>query len=118
MILLPPRSTRTDTLFPYATLFRSPATVTFSRSRSAENLPRFISSAAVAIVQPASHSATPIVFVPTSSPISLPPPGRASRKARTVMVIIAHPYRHAELVSASNYKHPLVGKLDRETSSG
>src|SRR3546814_7879876 len=25
MILLPPRSTRTDTLFPYTTLFRSPA---------------------------------------------------------------------------------------------
>src|SRR3546814_3365910 len=25
MIRLPPRSTRTDTLFPYATLFRSPA---------------------------------------------------------------------------------------------
>src|SRR3546814_9781159 len=56
-----------------------PATVTFSRSRSAEHLPRFISSAAVAIVQPASLSATPIVFVHTSSPISLPPPeiGRA-----------------------------------------
>src|SRR3546814_5752812 len=50
-------------------------------------------------------------------PISLPPPGRASRKASTVMVIIAPPYHHAELVSASNYKHPLVGKLDRETRS-
>src|SRR3546814_6799449 len=30
MIRLPPRSTRTDTLFPYTTLFRSPAS---SRSR-------------------------------------------------------------------------------------
>src|SRR3546814_19119557 len=27
MILLPPRSTRTDTLFPYTTLFRSPASL-------------------------------------------------------------------------------------------
>src|SRR3546814_6061686 len=30
MIRLPPRSTRTDTLFPYTTLFRSPAATTAS----------------------------------------------------------------------------------------
>src|SRR3546814_19109729 len=33
MILRPPRSTRTDTLFPYTTLFRSPATTCVSGCR-------------------------------------------------------------------------------------
>src|SRR3546814_6055739 len=34
MIRRPPRSTRTDTLFPYTTLFRSPDYTLFSPSRS------------------------------------------------------------------------------------
>src|SRR3546814_9498114 len=33
MIRRPPRSTRTDTLFPYTTLFRSAAEMTFSKPR-------------------------------------------------------------------------------------
>src|SRR3546814_8917232 len=33
MIRRPPRATRTDTLFPYTTLFRSPATVTSGRRK-------------------------------------------------------------------------------------
>src|SRR3546814_10503728 len=32
MIRRPPRSTRTDTLFPYTTLFRSPRTVVFAHA--------------------------------------------------------------------------------------
>src|SRR3546814_11031469 len=32
MIRRPPRSTRTDTLFPYTTLFRSPAVIDFNRT--------------------------------------------------------------------------------------
>src|SRR3546814_11947123 len=35
MILRPPRSTRTDTLFPYATLFRSPPFVSSARGIAA-----------------------------------------------------------------------------------
>src|SRR3546814_3603454 len=35
MIRRPPRSTRTDTLFPYTTLFRSPGLVPRSRQRGA-----------------------------------------------------------------------------------
>src|SRR3546814_9193019 len=40
MILRPPRSTRTDTLFPYTTLFRSPSerTCVVRRSRAASRL--------------------------------------------------------------------------------
>src|SRR3546814_16678919 len=34
MIRRPPRSTRTDTLFPYTTLFRSPAPLDFFRMRN------------------------------------------------------------------------------------
>src|SRR3546814_3249614 len=34
MIRRPPRSTRTDTLFPYTTLFRSPCLITHPRKRS------------------------------------------------------------------------------------
>src|SRR3546814_6852709 len=37
MIRRPPRSTRTDTLFPYTTLFRSPS-ATWSRTRSCHRL--------------------------------------------------------------------------------
>src|SRR3546814_13907786 len=36
MILLPPRSTRTDTLFPYTTLFRSAASGSVPSRRSAD----------------------------------------------------------------------------------
>src|SRR3546814_10914450 len=39
MIRLPPRSTRTDTLFPYTTLFRSPA-LTGSRKRGGATVRR------------------------------------------------------------------------------
>src|SRR3546814_21028855 len=38
MIRLPPRSTRTDTLFPYTTLFRSIATYPHDRSAFTEGL--------------------------------------------------------------------------------
>src|SRR3546814_2329641 len=39
MIRPPPRSTRTDTLFPYTTLFRSPAGTNFAFSDGKINLP-------------------------------------------------------------------------------
>src|SRR3546814_21192652 len=39
MIRLPPRSTRTDTLFPYTTLFRSLAAVLIARDEVGEALP-------------------------------------------------------------------------------
>src|SRR3546814_5742402 len=40
MIRLPPRSTRTDTLFPYTTLFRSPAVAIPQRDASRRELDR------------------------------------------------------------------------------
>src|SRR3546814_11464625 len=40
MIRRPPRSTRTDTLFPYTTLFRSPAMI--SRQVAAEGVQRIV----------------------------------------------------------------------------
>src|SRR3546814_17869954 len=39
MIRLPPRSTRTDTLFPYTTLFRSNAAATFKQTHPHLNPP-------------------------------------------------------------------------------
>src|SRR3546814_2148421 len=41
MIRRPPRSTRTDTLFPYTTLFRSPVSLSTSRLSSSSSLPKF-----------------------------------------------------------------------------
>src|SRR3546814_2366438 len=38
MIRLPPRSTRTDTLFPYTTLFRSPGSMITKRVTNVRNL--------------------------------------------------------------------------------
>src|SRR3546814_1989781 len=38
MIRRPPRSTRTDTLFPYTTLFRSPGSAGFCRRRPADSV--------------------------------------------------------------------------------
>src|SRR3546814_17393357 len=40
MIRRPPRSTRTDTLFPYTTLFRSPGTTTTARAADGCSAPR------------------------------------------------------------------------------
>src|SRR3546814_20209213 len=40
MIRRPPRSTRTDTLFPYTTLFRSPQPFQYARSPPRARLPR------------------------------------------------------------------------------
>src|SRR3546814_16564847 len=40
MIRRPPRSTRTDTLFPYTTLFRSPGTVPATSRRRCSTRPR------------------------------------------------------------------------------
>src|SRR3546814_1475733 len=50
MILLPPRSTRTDTLFPYTTLFRSNTALDafwmpFTANRQFKATPRLLSSA-------------------------------------------------------------------------
>src|SRR3546814_4622365 len=43
MIRRPPRSTRTDTLFPYTTLFRSPITGRSTDDRTLPSLPRWCS---------------------------------------------------------------------------
>src|SRR3546814_3090873 len=40
MIRRPPRSTRTDTLFPYTTLFRSPQRASINGERSVLRMPR------------------------------------------------------------------------------
>src|SRR3546814_319313 len=48
MILRPPRSTRTDTLFPYTTLFRSPAPEAPSMTQAAASVYPTKSSFAVA----------------------------------------------------------------------
>src|SRR3546814_4011009 len=42
MIRRPPRSTRTDTLFPYTTLFRSPHTPFWSKEFPLYNLPPYL----------------------------------------------------------------------------
>src|SRR3546814_8035615 len=42
MIRRPPRSTRTDTLFPYTTLFRSAGKGSFGRDPSLENVVRIV----------------------------------------------------------------------------
>src|SRR3546814_10782967 len=44
MIRRPPRSTRTDTLFPYTTLFRSPATPDLSSPRTRSGVQRCLSN--------------------------------------------------------------------------
>src|SRR5690606_29389149 len=52
------------------------------------NLPRRIVRSGVAKLHPASHSATPIVFVPTSSPARRPPSGSAAAKSGARVEII------------------------------
>src|SRR3546814_3417066 len=47
MIRRPPRSTRTDTLFPYTTLFRSPADRFLDRIESRDALQRFLGDGAL-----------------------------------------------------------------------
>jgi hypothetical protein len=63
--------------------------ISASAALSFWNLVRRISKAGLANDQPASHSAVPIVLVPTSRPISRPPFGSASRNCAGETVIIA-----------------------------
>jgi len=56
---------------------------------SAANFLRWIRVAGLAIVQPESHSAVPIVFVPTSRPSSRQLSGSAARNSAVLVAIIA-----------------------------
>src|SRR3546814_14809396 len=52
MIRRPPRSTRTDTLFPYTTLFRSSGALAGSRHRRGRRPPRLVPRASGPAVTP------------------------------------------------------------------
>src|SRR3546814_1034016 len=70
MIRRPPRSTRTDTLFPYTTLFRSPSSWTSTRPRS--------TSASA----PATWTWSPTRWTtPWRASAPSPPPGKADRRS-------------------------------------
>src|SRR3546814_6229859 len=62
MIRRPPRSTRTDTLFPYTTLFRSPAGATrggrYNEIHSITSVPALMLALAGCSAEPAQESAT------------------------------------------------------------
>src|SRR3546814_2715426 len=67
MIRRPPRSTRTDTLFPYTTLFRSRMVKTISRMRPGQR------SASQPAVNPPTPLPRPISIVPKTSCSDRPP---------------------------------------------
>src|SRR3546814_18942201 len=76
MIRRPPRSTRTDTLFPYTTLFRSRTTPTEKLMARFRNLMLAATVAALAIAAPAlAHpklvSATPVAGSHVSGPTQI-----------------------------------------------
>src|SRR3546814_10354445 len=70
MIRLPPRSTRTDTLFPYTTLFRSPVSMRLSSgtSRRAEDA-----------AEPEVRNPTSMVLVRSTSGVITSPIGGGNR---------------------------------------
>src|SRR3546814_16143718 len=74
MIQRPPRSTRTDTLFPYTTLFRS--TMTWLRRSISSSSSRAAARAAASRRSPRSPASMPTAITPspTSHPIGFMPP--------------------------------------------
>src|SRR3546814_5681620 len=101
MIRRPPRSTRTDTLFPYTTLFRSKSGITLLRSRGAS----YAGSA-----EPGAISAGETWRVMTGAPL----PHGADR-----VVMIEHCRHRGELVvlNAPPLRKPHVRKRSEEHTS-
>src|SRR3546814_4008135 len=97
MIRRPPRSTRTDTLFPYTTLFRSPAVPDGLSRPVLSGLFRPVRSA-ICIRQPADKKTCRPGASPMSAPATLPagtaagqatPDSRSRDTARRVWAIVA-----------------------------
>src|SRR3546814_15022107 len=80
MIRRPPRSTRTDTLFPYTTLFRSAGTPVRDDERARQQCRRIFLSARQ-FRDPAQHAGADLE--PTTVQNSDPPPSLPSICART-----------------------------------
>src|SRR3546814_1826253 len=66
MIRRPPRSTRTDTLFPYTTLFRSPLTLALSKGRIFDETLPLLEAAGVHVTENPESSRK--LILPTSDP--------------------------------------------------
>src|SRR3546814_1636566 len=104
MVRRPPRSTRTDTLFPYTTLFRSPAgdaippDIAQMRTRGGHSLCADADQARLHHRAPRAHAAEPIAAGkktshagPTADPAAVEPTapdrpflGRADRRANEI----------------------------------
>src|SRR3546814_7052879 len=83
MIRRPPRATRTDTLFPYTTLFRSPASWLVDRERQAafEQAPSPFDDVVKAVRREHFESAYYLTL------LYLPPPDQVSRAERALLEV-------------------------------
>src|SRR3546814_9771567 len=79
MIRRPPRSTRTDTLFPYTTLFRSPRPTPVLASAAPTHGSMLIGSPLDSSPDFQGGPALPIAAAPTSPPYDVPQPRQRVR---------------------------------------
>src|SRR3546814_7699475 len=92
MIRRPPRSTRTDTLFPYTTLFRSGIGDSIKACRAARGFPRFRFSR---IPNPQSPIPTPMRLVFAGTPDFAVPSLIAAARRNEVVEVYTQPDRPA-----------------------
>src|SRR3546814_20250306 len=92
MIRRPPRSTRTDTLFPYTTLFRSGIGDSIEACRAARGFPRFRFSR---IPNPQSPIPPPMRIVFAGTPAFAVPPLIAPARSNEVVAVYHKPDRPA-----------------------
>src|SRR3546814_6912872 len=92
MIRRPPRSTRTDTLFPYTTLFRSGIGDSIKACRAARGFPRFRFSR---IPNPQSPIPTPMRLVFAGTPDFAVPSLIAAARRNEVVAVSTPPDRPA-----------------------
>src|SRR3546814_9854269 len=116
MLRRPPRSTRTDTLFPYTTLFRSPshALQTLASGQRQRQLPSVVIVARRLLLATANGSQNSPTGAATYRPSKLTPTGLRNRRSTAAKLVCRT--RYALFVQKGAYALDQMGRSRRRVT--